>query len=143
MNPSGFMNTAGSMSGDRLRSLSTPAPRFAGPNEHAAAHQRTIPPAKVGSEVEGPLCDNFDGDPDAAIAACGRIIDRGQIKGGYSLVVAYAHRGQAFANKADYEHAITDFSQAIRLKPRVSGYYVMRAAAAERSGRLGRRARGL
>ena len=114
----------------------TPAPRFAGPNEHAAVHQRTIPPAKVGSEAEGPLCDNFDGDPDAAIAACGRIIDRGQIKGGYSLVVAYAHRGQAFANKADYEHAITDFSQAIRLKPGVSGYYVMRAEAAERSGRL-------
>jgi hypothetical protein len=113
-----------------------PTPRYVGPDDHMAVHHHASLPAKAGREADGSLCDNPDGNPDAAIASCGRIIDRGQVPGGYSLVVAYAHRGQAFANRADYEHAITDFSQAIHLKPGVSGYYVMRAAAAEKSGRM-------
>jgi tetratricopeptide (TPR) repeat protein len=111
-----------------------PAPRYAGPDEHSAVHHRTSPPAKAGREADGSVCDNPDNNPDAAIAACGRIIARGQIKGGYSLAVAYAHRGQAYEDKANHILAIADFSEAILLKPAVSGYFAMRGGAQEKSG---------
>ena len=78
----------------------------------------------------------LDKDPDAAIDACGRIIVHGQIKGGYSVVVAYAHRGQAFENKGDFDRAVADFSDAIRLRPYASGYLVLRGDASEKSGKV-------
>jgi len=103
-----------------------PTPRR---EEHVAVHHQS-------AKGDGPTCDNPDNDADAAIAACGRIITKGQIKGGYSLVIAYAHRGQAYENKADHDHAIADFSAAIRLKPTVAGYFALRGGAAEKSGNV-------
>lgn len=91
-------------------------------------------PVRIGRDVDGPICDNPDNNPDAAIAACGRILARGPTKYGYSLAVAYAHRGQAYEDKSDPVLAIADFSAAIRLKPGVSGYFAMRGAALEKSG---------
>ena len=91
-------------------------------------------PVRIGHDVDGPICDNPDNNPDAAIAACGRIIARGPTKYGYSLAVAYAHRGQAYEDKNDHVLSIADFSAAVRLKPGVSGYFAMRGAASEKSG---------
>jgi len=120
-----------------------PWPRFRPPEHHP------IPPREGWREPIEPghatvhhavakndnqACDNADADPDAAIVACGRIISHGQTKGGYSLPVAYVHRGQAYQDKADFDHAIADFSDAIRLKPAMSGYFAMRGAAREKSG---------
>jgi tetratricopeptide (TPR) repeat protein len=104
--------------------------------EHPASWHRTVEPIGPGQGGDGALCDNPDGDPDMAIAACGRFIVRGQIRGGYSVAIAYAHRGQAYENKADHEHAIRDFSDAIRLKPGEAGYFIMRAGASEKSGKI-------
>jgi hypothetical protein len=123
---------------DRERSL-PPAFVPSGPghvtvDDHAMARHPATASVKTTREADGPICDKPDNDPDAAIVACGRIITRGQVKHGYSLVVAYAHRGQAYENKSDHGHAIADFSDAIRLDPKVPGYYAMRGAAAEKSG---------
>jgi tetratricopeptide (TPR) repeat protein len=93
-------------------------------------------PARIGRDPDAPICDNPDRDPDAAIEACGRIIARGQTRYGYSLPVAFTHRGQAYENKSDLDHAIADFSEAILLKPRVSGYFAMRGVAWEKSGNV-------
>ena len=91
---------------------------------------------RIGRDTDAPICDSPDRDPDAAIEACGRIIARGQTKYGYGLPVAFVHRGQAYENKSDLDHAIADFSEAILLKPRVSGYFAMRGAAWEKSGNV-------
>ncbi len=98
--------------------------------------RRPVEPAKTARNAYGAACDNTDRDPDIAIDACGRIIARGQSKNGYSLVLAYIHRGEAYENKGDRDHAIADYSEAIRLKPNVSGYFDMRAAAEEKSGAI-------
>ena len=120
----------------RIREHSLPPmPRHGFVEEHATVWRAPVEPPRVGRGGDGSLCDNPDGDPDAAIAACERIIARGPIRGGYSMAVAFSHRGQAYENKADYDHAIADFSQAILLKPGVSGYFTMRAVAAEKSGK--------
>ncbi len=112
--------------------VSLPASRYGGAEEHASLHHRPVEAAKG----DGPTCDNTGLDPDAVIAACGRIIAHGQIKGGYSLVVAYTHRGQAYENKADFGNAIADFSEAIRRKPDVAGYFALRGVASEKSGNV-------
>jgi tetratricopeptide (TPR) repeat protein len=93
-------------------------------------------PVRVGHDPDAPICDNPDRDPDAAITACGRIMDRGATKYGYSLAAAFIHRGQAYEDKGDHADAIADFSEGIRLKPGVAGYFVMRGAASEKSGNI-------
>jgi tetratricopeptide (TPR) repeat protein len=114
-------------------SFVVPEPRRADPEAHALVHRH---PAGSGQLADGPVCDNPDNDPDAAIAACGRIIARGPIRNGYSVVLAYIHRGQAYEDKADHDHAIADFSQAIQRESKVPGYFAMRGAAAEKAGDL-------
>ena len=108
-----------------------PAPRY---DEHGRPHP--VVSGKSVREIDGPACDRADADPDAAIEACGRIIDRGLTKKGYGVAVAYAHRAQAYESKGDHDNAIADFSEAIRLKPTVSDYFAMRAAVEEKAGNL-------
>ena len=121
-----------------------PGPRFApferhslppreGQAESIAPHHPGEP-GKTAHKSDSQLCDSPDADPDAAIEACGRIIARGQVRGGYSLPVAYVHRGQAYDDKGDFDHAVADFSEAIRLKPAMAGYFVLRGDASEKSG---------
>lgn len=102
---------------------------------HAAAHHRATDPARTAKKDDSTICNNPDTDPDAAISACGRLITAEQAQGGYSLAVAYVHRAQAHQDKGDFDGAIADLSDVIRLKPAVPGYYVMRGAAAEKSGK--------
>jgi tetratricopeptide (TPR) repeat protein len=47
-----------------------------------------------------------------AIAACSRIIKRGQ-----NTLFSYYNRGKAYHNKKEYDKAIADFDQAIKLSP--------------------------
>jgi len=53
---------------------------------------------------------------DAAIAACTRAIDGGKIRG-KELAEPYLYRGTAYKGKDDFDRAIADFSEAIRLDP--------------------------
>jgi tetratricopeptide (TPR) repeat protein len=112
-------------------SFVVPEPRRADPETHALVHRH---PAGSGQVADGQVCDNPGNDPDATIAACGRIIARGPIRNGYSVVLAYIHRGQAYEDKADHDHAIADFSQAIQRESKVPGYFAMRGAASEKFG---------
>jgi tetratricopeptide (TPR) repeat protein len=56
---------------------------------------------------------------DVAIAACTRLIKSGKYSG-RTLAAYYANRGFELKDKADYDHALEDFSQAIRIDPESS-----------------------
>ena len=53
---------------------------------------------------------------DAAITACSRLIDSGNVTGG-ELATAYEARGLAYRDKQEYDRAIADFDKAIELAP--------------------------
>ncbi len=69
-------------------------------------------------------CKQVSGD--MAIAACTRAIASGG---------AFNNRGLAYQDKHDYDRAIADFNEAIRLDPRDSGQYLNRGLANLYSGR--------
>ena len=69
-----------------------------------------------------------ENNPDAKIAGCAAIIQSGQVKGA-ELAMAFNNRGIAYSNKGDYDHAISDFTEAIRLKPDFEMAYDNRALA--------------
>jgi len=55
-------------------------------------------------------------NPDAALRFCSAAIGSGQLQGA-RLARLYNHRGNAYQKKGQYDLAILDYSQAIRLKP--------------------------
>ena len=67
------------------------------------------------------------------IAACTRIIQSNaadQLK----LLLAYFHRGEGYTEKRQYDAAISDFDDALRLNPEMAAAYKMRGHAAWRAG---------
>ncbi len=94
-------------------------------------HARTRELVKTPGDPDWRVCDNSDSGADAAVAACGKIIAR---KHPANLPAAYIRRGQAWLNKGDYPKSAADFSDAIRLKPGVPGYFAQRGAVLEKSG---------
>src|ERR1700730_12190577 len=54
---------------------------------------------------------------DVAIAACTRAITSGRYKG-LMLALLFHNRAVAWANKKDYDRAIADYNEAIRLDPK-------------------------
>jgi len=67
-------------------------------------------------------------DDESAIAACTRIITQGK-QSRTNLAVAYANRGAAYVRKGDYDHALPDLDEAIRLDPKPASVYYSRGAA--------------
>ncbi len=61
-------------------------------------------------------CDSGGNHPDIRIAACTRNIQSGRFIG-QNLAVAFTNRGLAYKSKGQFDRAIADFSEAIRLKP--------------------------
>ena len=61
-------------------------------------------------------CDSDGAHPDIRIAACTRNIQSGRFTG-RNLAVAFTNRGLAYKRKGQWDRAIADFSEAIRLKP--------------------------
>jgi tetratricopeptide (TPR) repeat protein len=65
-------------------------------------------------------CEKASGD--VAIAACTRSIESGQFTG-HNLAVDYSNRGVEYKTKGDYDHAIADYNDAIRLDPKYTDAY--------------------
>ena len=61
-------------------------------------------------------------DPDTIIAGCTALIQAGR-ESTASLVVAYSRRASAYMRKADYDRAIQDYGDAIRLNPNDASAY--------------------
>ena len=61
-------------------------------------------------------CDFSGNHPDIRIVACTRNIRSGRFTG-TNLAVAYSNRGLAYKSKGQWDRAIADFSEAIRLRP--------------------------
>lgn len=61
-------------------------------------------------------CDSGRNHPDIRIVACTRNIESGRFIG-QNLATAFTNRGLAYKSKGQWDKAIADFSEAIRLKP--------------------------
>ena len=62
------------------------------------------------------LCEGTSPDVDAQIAACTRQIGSGHFWG-HDLAIEHYNRGIAWKATGDFDHAITDYTEAIRLDP--------------------------
>ncbi len=62
---------------------------------------------------------------DAAIRACSRLIASGKFKGN-GLANLYANRGRFYFFRSDFDRALSDDDEAIRLHPKYFGFYVNR-----------------
>jgi tetratricopeptide (TPR) repeat protein len=63
-----------------------------------------------------------DSDPDLSISSCTAIIQSGK-ETRKKLAVTYHNRGIAYGNKGQYDRAIADFDQAIRLNPNDADFF--------------------
>ena len=74
------------------------------------------PTAQADFTQEIRRCDFAGNHPDIRIVACTRNIQSGRFIG-QNLAVAFTNRGLAYKRKGQWDRAIADFSEAIRLKP--------------------------
>jgi tetratricopeptide (TPR) repeat protein len=72
-------------------------------------------------------------DPDLSISRCTAMIQSGH-ETQQNLARAFSSRGLAYARKGQYDHAIEDFDQAIRLNPNDAVAFSNRGAAYARRG---------
>src|SRR5262245_9696289 len=79
------------------------------------------------------VCFNANIAPDTAIEACGRMISSRRV-GGRDLGIIYTNRARAYNRKGDYDRAIADWTEAIRLDPKYAIAYNGRAVAYNRKG---------
>jgi lipoprotein NlpI len=76
-------------------------------------------------------------DPDLSITGCTAMIRSGR-ETPQNLTAAFYNRGRAYANKGQYERAIEDLDQAIRLNPNVAQAFSTRGAAYANKGQYDR-----
>jgi tetratricopeptide (TPR) repeat protein len=90
--------------------------------------------AQAASKRDHANCDAGEAaDKDTVIASCSRIIsDRRESP--KARAKAYFNRGMEYYTPGDYDRAIADFSDAIKLVPRERSYYVLRGGAYFRKG---------
>jgi tetratricopeptide (TPR) repeat protein len=108
--------------------------------DHDQARKLTAAPAGVDDRV---TCTNGTGDE--AIAACGNLIRQtsnnrvvffmhGGTVGHFDQAMAYDARGKVYFDKGDYDRAIADYDQAIKLKAGYTDAYKSRGDAYEAKG---------
>ena len=66
--------------------------------------------------------DCISSDPDVSIAACSKIIARGD-ESKTNIALAYYDRGIAHQNKDEHQDAIADFNQSLKLNPNGPAVY--------------------
>src|SRR5580704_12694215 len=75
------------------------------------------PPARAQTAQQRASCDIKGGArPDEVISGCTAVIQSGQ-ETGTNLAAAFTIRGRAHRAKGDYDHAIADYTEAIRIEP--------------------------
>ena len=82
-----------------------------------------------GAAAQEDLCAYGSGD--AAIADCTRAIQSGRYTG-HALALKFSNRGVEWRIKGDYERAISDYDDAIRLDPKYADAYYNRCIAYNR-----------
>lgn len=71
--------------------------------------------------------------PDEQIAGCTAVLQSDRTSAG-NRAVAYTNRGIAYADKKDYDRAIGDFNDAIRINPNLAMAYNNRGSAVQSKG---------
>jgi len=81
-------------------------------------------PAMAGSKEDAADCGQA-ADPERQLAACARYLQSANLSDEYKSV-AHNNRCGAFGDKGDYDHAIAECDEAIRLNPKYSSAYDLR-----------------
>jgi tetratricopeptide (TPR) repeat protein len=89
----------------------TKAPVATAPKPHAAP----------GGDSDAEAC-HLKGEPDRVIAACSRLLARDALDGVLRRD-AFRSRGVAYYRRGDYDRALADLAESIRLAPDVAGLY--------------------
>jgi tetratricopeptide (TPR) repeat protein len=89
--------------------------------------------AAMGQSRQEDLNKTRSADPDTRIAGCTALIKAGQ-ETPENLSAAYEERGVAYEGKGDYDHAIPDFNETIRLNPRNAESFYGRGVAYNHKG---------
>jgi len=92
-------------------------------------------PALAASQRDKDDCTS--NDPDRVIAGCTRIV-QDRLETTKSLATAYNNRGSGYFAKGDYNRAIADLSEAIRLDPKDVTAYNRRGLAYDNKGNADR-----
>ena len=77
-------------------------------------------------------------DPDRRIRGCTQILKRGKREGRRSRHAAHYNRGISYARKGQYDRAIADYDQAIKINPRDAMVYYNRGLAYHNKGQYDR-----
>src|SRR5689334_14574949 len=78
-------------------------------------------PAAAQSVVQE--CSGKTASPERIIAACSRIIERGNREAREARSIAYVNRAWVYYQREQYDLAIADYSDAIALDPNYAGGY--------------------
>jgi tetratricopeptide (TPR) repeat protein len=81
-------------------------------------------------------CNDPKSTDDQTIAGCSALIKSGR-DSKHNLAVDYNNRGLAFYDKRDYDHAIADYNQALRIDANLAQAYNGRCAAQNAKGNTG------
>jgi tetratricopeptide (TPR) repeat protein len=93
--------------------------------------------AAAQTEAEDQRICHVGSDPDTTIYTCSRVISRGALHKS-ALTFPYRNRAKAYAQKGDYDRAIADWSELIRIEPRLVETYINRGSAYLQKGEIDR-----
>src|SRR5262249_905283 len=96
---------------------------------------RARSPCAAASRADWDACKGDD--PDRSIAACTRII-QGRGETAKDSAIAHHERGLSYKSKGNFDRAIADFSEAIRLDPNYAEVYNLRGVTYGNKGDLDR-----
>ncbi|MEX1083986.1 MAG: tetratricopeptide repeat protein, partial [Xanthobacteraceae bacterium] len=96
-----------------------------------------VAPARAQTQQQIDWCEGDEVPSDLSIGGCTAVIQSGKFTG-KKLAVAFYNRGIAYYYKKEYDRAIEDYSQAIRLDPKYAAAFVNRGIAYERKGQYDR-----
>jgi tetratricopeptide (TPR) repeat protein len=111
--------------------MAAPPPAPAAPAAAAAAAKPATVAAAPAAATDSSDCTaqfyTAAKDPAARLAACTRVIESSE-SGEYERSTAYAQRGLTFRQTGEFERAIADYDEALRIYPTFAGPHVLRAS---------------